>query len=89
MTALNIYKRRMTMRTEIRPLTHRQAQRSGWVELCSWGGWIGQGSIYARPSDRPAAQAALGDIRLGDDGPDVLDGVVAAGGIFVADSEDD
>jgi hypothetical protein len=73
----------------MRPTSSREARAAGLVMVGKWG-WGhtlpgSAGGIWCRPEDRDGVQAAYDAIEDGDLGPDVLDGVMDAGGVFVAD----
>lgn len=71
------------------PSNYREAKKAGLVMVGEWGDGTrgGMGAIWCKPEDRGAVKAAYDDIRDGDLGPTVLDGVKDAGGVFVPDAE--
>jgi hypothetical protein len=69
-----------------RPKTRSEAVRGGWVKVGGWG-WDHdrQGAVWCRPEDLAAARTAYDLVEEGGVSPDALDGVAAAGGVFVAE----
>ena len=68
-----------------REITINEFRAEGKVVIGEWGHGSAatSGHIICSPEDRAAVQAAYDAIEDGDLGPNVLDGVRAAGGEFV------
>jgi hypothetical protein len=63
-------------------------EAAGMVKVGDWGfgdDTRGSGAVYSHPVNYDAVKAAYEEIEDGDLGPNVLDAVIAAGGVFVRD----
>lgn len=66
--------------------TFADAKNAGLVMVGEWGfGAHNAGAIWCKPEDKASVQAAYDAIEEGDLGPNTLDAVKAAGGVYVQD----